>query len=114
MNWLILFGFGLCQFLDFLDEYFENDVIKASLAVSGIIGTALGPMSPGTAYVLMHHYMGVDGSIGAWGYARGGMGAISNALTSSLRAMGGTLLNNSEVEKVDIRGARKRRDIKEW
>ncbi len=94
---------------DFLDEYFENDVIKASLAVSGIIGTALGPMSPGTAYVLLHHYMGeVDGSIGAWGYARGGMGAISKALTSSFRAMGGTLLNNSEVEKVDIRGARVR------
>ena len=92
---------------DFLDEYFENDVIKASLAVSGIIGTALGPMSPGTAYVLLHHYMGeVDGSIGAWGYARGGMGAISKALTSSFRAMGGTLLNNSEVEKVDIRGTR--------
>ncbi len=94
---------------DFLDEYFENEVIKASLAVSGIIGTALGPMSPGTAYVLLHHYMGeVDGSIGAWGYARGGMGAISKALTSSFRAMGGTLLNNSEVEKVDIRGARVR------
>ena len=94
---------------DFLDEYFESDVIKASLAVSGIIGTALGPMSPGTAYVLLHHYMGeVDGSIGAWGYARGGMGAISKALTSSFRAMGGTLLNNSEVEKVDIRGARVR------
>ena len=94
---------------DFLDEYFENDVIKASLAVSGIIGTALGPMSPGTAYVLLHHYMGeVDGSIGAWGYARGGMGAISKALTSSFKAMGGTLLNNSEVEKVDIRGARAR------
>jgi phytoene dehydrogenase-like protein len=92
---------------DFLDEYFENDVIKASLAVSGIIGTALGPMSPGTAYVLLHHYMGeVDGSIGAWGYARGGMGAISKALTSSFKAMGGTLLNNSEVEKVDISGAR--------
>ena len=92
---------------DFLDEYFENDVIKASLAVSGIIGTALGPMSPGTAYVLLHHCMGeVDGSIGAWGYARGGMGAISKALTSSFKAMGGTLLNNSEVDKVDIRGAR--------
>ncbi len=94
---------------DFLDEYFENDVIKASLAVSGIIGTALGPMSPGTAYVLLHHYMGeVDGSIGAWGYARGGMGAISKALTASFKAMGGTLLNNSEVEKIDINGTRVR------
>ena len=101
------FRFWTMSISDFLDEYFENDVIKASLAVSGIIGTALGPMSPGTAYVLLHHYMGeVDGSIGAWGYARGGMGAISKALTSSFRAMGGTLLNNSEVEKVDISGAR--------
>ncbi len=63
---------------DFLDEYFETDVIKAYLALSGIIGTALGPMSPGTAYVLLHHYMGeVDGSVGAWGYARGGMGAVT-------------------------------------
>ena len=60
---------------DFLDEYFETDVIKAYLAVSAIIGTALGPMSPGTAYVLLHHYMGdVDGNVGAWGFARGGMG----------------------------------------
>jgi phytoene dehydrogenase-like protein len=68
---------------DFLDEYFETDVIKANLALSGIIGTALGPMSPGTAYVLLHHYMGeVDGSVGAWGYARGGMGAVTKALAA--------------------------------
>ena len=75
---------------DFLDEYFETDVIKAYLAVSGIIGTALGPMSPGTAYVLLHHYMGeVDGNVGAWGYARGGMGAITQGaggVASSLPA----------------------------
>ena len=70
---------------DFLDEYFETDVIKANFAISGIIGTALGPMSPGTAYVLLHHYMGeVDGSVGAWGYARGGMGAVTKALAASL------------------------------
>ena len=54
--------------------------IKAYLAVSAIIGTALGPMSPGSAYVLLHHYMGdVDGNVGAWGFARGGMGAITQA-----------------------------------
>ena len=70
---------------DFLDEYFETDVIKANFALSGIIGTALGPMSPGTAYVLLHHYMGeVDGSVGAWGYARGGMGAVTKALAAVL------------------------------
>ena len=89
---------------DFLDEYFENDVIKASLALSGIIGTALGPMSPGTAYVLLHHYMGeVDGSIGSWGYARGGMGAITQALTSSFKSYGGQILTESEVSNVLIR-----------
>ena len=86
---------------DFLNEYFENNVIKASLALSGIIGTALGPMSPGTAYVLLHHYMGeVDGSIGAWGYARGGMGAITQALTSSFKSSGGTIITQSEVSNV--------------
>ena len=89
---------------DFLDEYFENDVIKASLALSGIIGTALGPMSPGTAYVLLHHYMGeVDGSIGSWGYARGGMGAITQALTSSFKSYGGQILTESEVSNILIR-----------
>ncbi|MCM2472358.1 NAD(P)/FAD-dependent oxidoreductase [Rhizobium sp. CG5] len=86
---------------DFLDEYFETDVVKAYLALSGIIGTALGPMSPGTAYVLLHHYMGeVDGSVGAWGYARGGMGAISRALASSFQAAGGTIRTGADVEKV--------------
>ena len=66
---------------DYLNEYFETDVIKAHMAGSGIIGTALGVYSPGTAYVLLHHYMGdVDGNVGAWGFARGGMGAIADAL----------------------------------
>ncbi|HSO46748.1 MAG TPA: NAD(P)/FAD-dependent oxidoreductase, partial [Rhizobiaceae bacterium] len=92
---------------DFLDEYFESDVIKAYLAISGIIGTALGPMSPGTAYVLLHHYMGeVDGNVGAWGYARGGMGAITKALASSLRASGGTILTEAEVGKVIVERGR--------
>jgi phytoene dehydrogenase-like protein len=92
---------------DFLDEYFETDVIKAYLAISGIIGTALGPMSPGTAYVLLHHYMGeVDGSVGAWGYARGGMGAVTHALASSFLASGGTIRTDAEVAKIFSRGGR--------
>ena len=89
---------------DYLDEYFETDVIKANFALSGIIGTALGPMSPGTAYVLLHHYMGeVDGSVGAWGYARGGMGAVTQALAGSFRAAGGTIRTGAGVERVLIR-----------
>ncbi|MFO1032951.1 MAG: NAD(P)/FAD-dependent oxidoreductase [Hyphomicrobiales bacterium] len=92
---------------DFLDEYFENPVIKAYLAVSAIIGTALGPMSPGSAYVLLHHYMGdVDGNIGAWGFARGGMGSISKALTESFKSFGGEVRMGSGVEKILVRNGR--------
>ena len=86
---------------DYLDEYFETDVIKAYLAVSAIIGTALGPMSPGSAYVLLHHYMGdVDGNIGAWGFARGGMGAITQAMAKSLTAAGGEIRVGKGVDHV--------------
>lgn len=92
---------------DFLDEYFETDVVKAYLALSGIIGTALGPMSPGTAYVLLHHYMGeVDGSVGAWGYARGGMGAVTSALASSFKASGGTIRTGADVTKIMTHGGK--------
>lgn len=99
--------FWTMSIADFLDEYFETEVIKAYLALSGIIGTALGPMSPGTAYVLLHHYMGeVDGSVGAWGYARGGMGAVTQALARSFEAAGGTIRTDAEVDRILSRGGR--------
>lgn len=92
---------------DYLDEYFEHPVIKAYLAVSAIIGTALGPMSPGSAYVLLHHYMGdVDGNVGAWGYARGGMGSITQALAKSLAANGGEIQAGRGVDRILISGGR--------
>jgi phytoene dehydrogenase-like protein len=92
---------------DFLDEYFESDVIKAQLAGSGIIGTALGVYSPGTAYVLLHHYMGdVDGNIGAWGFARGGMGAITQAMAGALRAAGGEIRTGAEVARIVVKNGR--------
>ena len=84
---------------DYLNEYFETDVIKAHMAGSGIIGTALGVYSPGTAYVLLHHYMGdVDGNVGAWGFARGGMGAIANALSKAFQSYGGEIICDAEVK----------------
>jgi phytoene dehydrogenase-like protein len=92
---------------DFLDEYFETPVIKAYQAVAAIIGTALGPMSPGTAYVLLHHAMGdVDGNVGAWGFARGGMGSITRALASSLREAGGEIRTGSGVREILVRNGR--------
>src|SRR5262249_15389411 len=85
---------------DYLNEYFESDVVKATFAGSGIIGTALGVHSPGTAYVLLHHYMGdVDGQMGAWGFARGGMGAVSNALAGAVQAHGGEIKVGAPVAR---------------
>ncbi len=94
---------------DFLDEYFESEVVKTHLAGSSIVGTALGPRSPGTAYVLLHHYMGsIDGAVGAWGFARGGMGAVSGALAAALRASGGEVRSAAPVERILVRGGRAR------
>jgi phytoene dehydrogenase-like protein len=92
---------------DFLDEYFESEIVKAHMAGSSIIGTALGPRSPGTAYVLLHHYMGgIDGTVGAWGFARGGMGAVSGALADSFRASGGTIRTGAAVDQIRVERGR--------
>ena len=94
---------------DLLDEYFESEIVKAHMAGSSIIGTALGPRSPGTAYVLLHHYMGdIDDTVGAWGFARGGMGAITQALAASLRASGGAIESEAPVEQILVRNGRTR------
>ncbi|MEM8814329.1 MAG: NAD(P)/FAD-dependent oxidoreductase [Pseudomonadota bacterium] len=86
---------------EFLDDYFENDMIKAAMASPGIIGTALGVYSPGSSYILLHHVMGdVDGSIGAWGLARGGMGAISHSIASALKSYDGEIRTEAGVQKV--------------
>ena len=92
---------------DLLDEYFESEIVKAHLAGSSIIGTALGPCSPGSAYVLLHHYMGsIDGAVGAWGFARGGMGAVTQALAASLQASGGSVRSAAPVEEILVRDGR--------
>jgi phytoene dehydrogenase-like protein len=86
---------------DFLDEWFETEALKATMAASGIIGTFLGPRSPGTAYVLMHHYMGeIDGVFRAWGFAKGGTGSISEAIASAARHFGAQIRTNAAVDQV--------------
>jgi phytoene dehydrogenase-like protein len=92
---------------DYLDQYFETEVIKAAKSGSGIIGTALGVHSPGTAYVLLHHYMGeVDGNVGSWGFARGGMGSVSKAIAGAFQAAGGELRTEAGVEKIVVRNGK--------
>lgn len=92
---------------EYLDEYFESDVIKTALSGSGIIGTALGVHSPGTAYVLLHHYMGeVDGNVGAWGFARGGMGAVAKSIAGAFQSYGGELRTDAGVDKIMVRNGK--------
>jgi len=93
--------------VDFLDQWFETDVLKATMSASGIIGTFLGVRSPGTAYVLLHHYMGeIDGAFRSWGFARGGTGAISLAIAGAARQAGVEIRAETEVAKILVRDGR--------
>src|SRR5260370_972934 len=92
---------------DFLDQWFETDVLKATMSASGIIGTFLGIRSPGTAYVLLHHYMGeIDGAFRSWGFSRGGTGAISNAIADAAREAGVEIRTKAPVGKILTKNGR--------
>lgn len=89
---------------DLLDEYFESDEVKAALVSQGVIGAYAGPRSPGTAYVMLHHWMGeIDGNMGSWGVVRGGMGGIADALAADVLEHGGEIRTDSSVARVMTR-----------
>lgn len=89
---------------DFLDEWFEGEALKGTKCTSGIIGTFMGPRSPGTGYVLLHHYIGeIDGVHRAWGFARGGTGALSQAIASAARAAGAEIRTEAPVARVLVK-----------
>jgi len=90
--------------VDFLDQWFETDVLKATMSASGIIGTFLGVRSPGTAYVLLHHYMGeIDGAFRSWGLSRGGTGAISNAIAAAALEAGVEIKTETAASKILVK-----------
>src|SRR5438477_4324111 len=94
---------------DFLDEWFESPEVKVTLATDGVIGANGGPRSPGTAYILLHHCMGgVGGKRGLWGFVRGGMGAISEAIAQSARRHAAEIRVNAPVKKITVRENRAR------
>jgi phytoene dehydrogenase-like protein len=93
--------------VDFLDQWFETDVLKATMSASGIIGTFQGVRSPGTAYVLLHHYMGeIDGAFRSWGFARGGTGAISHAIAAAAREAGVEIRTEAPVARISVKNGR--------
>jgi len=92
---------------DFLDQWFETEPLEATMSASGIIGTFQGPRSPGTAYVLLHHYMGeIDGAFRAWGIPRGGTCGVSTAIAQAALALGAEIRTRTPVVRVKIVGGR--------
>ena len=92
---------------DFLDPWFESEQLKTALATDGVIGTKGGPCTPGTAYVLMHHCMGgVGGKRGLWGFVRGGMGGITQAMADSARGHGAGIRTEAQVEQILVKDGR--------
>jgi phytoene dehydrogenase-like protein len=104
--------YAICKLMtmasaDYLDEWFETEPLKATMSASGIIGTFLGPRSPGTAYVLLHHYMGeIDGVFRAWGFAKGGTGAVSEAIAAAARRFGAEIRTEASVAQVIVKNGR--------
>ncbi|HVF59631.1 MAG TPA: NAD(P)/FAD-dependent oxidoreductase [Thermoanaerobaculia bacterium] len=93
--------------VDFLSEWFESEQLIAPMSVSGIIGTFLGVRSPGTAYVLLHHYMGdIDGSYRAWGLPKGGTGAVADAIAAAARELGVEIRVNAPVAHLRMKHGR--------
>lgn len=92
---------------DLLDGFFESEEVKASMATGGVAGTLAGPRTPGTAYVLGHHSLtDIDGMKGAWGWTRGGMGAISEAIARAARHFGATIATDAEVRRIVVQDGR--------
>jgi phytoene dehydrogenase-like protein len=95
--------------VDFLDQWFETDPLKATMSASGVIGTFQGVRSPGTAYVLLHHYMGeIDGAFRAWGIPRGGTGGVSESIGAAARSFGAEIRTEAPVARMLVRGGRVR------
>jgi phytoene dehydrogenase-like protein len=88
---------------DFLDEWFEDPRVKGAMATQAIIGAWCGPMTPGSAYVLMHHWIGeIDGHFGAWGWVKGGMGGVSAAMARAAESAGAEIRTGQDVARVAI------------
>ena len=92
---------------ELLDEYFESEYVRAAICPRGLIGTMVGPKTPGSAYVLGHHVIGGStGETGVWGYLKGGMGALSDSLAKSAEGFGAEIVKNSWVTRILVEDGR--------
>jgi phytoene dehydrogenase-like protein len=94
---------------DYLDRWFESDAIKGEFGFEGIVGNMVSPYQAGTAYVLLHHAFGeINGRTSAWGHAKGGMGAITQAMARSAEAHGTDIEVSAPVREVIVEGGQAR------
>jgi len=86
-----------------LNDWFESDELKSTLATDAIIGAFISPSCPGSAYVLLHHVMGdAGGSRGVWGYVRGGMGGLADSLEKACLELGVDIFKNKDVKNIVV------------
>jgi phytoene dehydrogenase-like protein len=92
---------------DFLDDYFESDILKGYMASSAIIGTRVGPYSQGSGLVLLYHLLGEhDGEFGAWAFHKQGNGGFTKVLARAAEALGVEIKLESPVDHVITEGGR--------
>ena len=92
---------------DLLGSYLEAEPLKGFLGFLGLTSVYGGPWSQGTGYVYSHHSWGeFEGRFGEFGFARGGMGAISEALAAAARARGVEIRTGAEVERITVADGR--------
>ncbi|MEX2206099.1 MAG: NAD(P)/FAD-dependent oxidoreductase [Myxococcota bacterium] len=92
-----------------LEEHFESEPLRATLASDAIIGAFASPATPGTGYVLFHHVMGtLGGRRGVWAYVEGGMGRLADALAAAASEAGAELRTDAEVVSIHCRDGRAR------
>ncbi|MDX2271403.1 MAG: NAD(P)/FAD-dependent oxidoreductase [Cyanobacteriota bacterium] len=90
---------------DLLHEFFESEAVKAAMATQAVIGSTVGPMSPGSPYVWLLHAVGkAMGQRGVWGYVRGGMGSITQALAQAAQDGGATIRTSCPVAEILVEG----------
>jgi len=108
-NWAEMTRLMAGSATDMLDEWFESEELKVTLATDAVIGANASPSTPGTAYVLFHHVMGeCNGVRGVWGYMRGGMGGLTQALKKSCESFGGKVFVGEGIDKIIVERGRVR------
>jgi len=92
---------------EILDRRFASDPVKAAFGFDAVVGNFASPYTPGSAYVLLHHVFGeVNGKRGTWGHARGGMGAITQAMARTCVERGVEIRTGAAVRRVLVKAGR--------